>query len=107
MEKKFKPFKTKILPRVENNPQKREEAIKNDTPVRFEIRRDFNQLKKLNVLDDIWNIDKLGKEAVDTHDIYIQKYAKKHNFDPDIVRSVMFAENARGHKLGWNKRAES
>ena len=105
MKKKFKSFKG-VRWRTENDPKKREEAIKKNIPVRFEIKRDLNQLKKLNILDDIWNIDKFGKEAVNKNDSHIQKYAQKHNIDPDIIRSVMFAENARGHKLGWNKKTD-
>lgn len=105
MEKKFKPYKG-FRWRTKNDPKKREEAIKNNIPVLFEIKRDINQLKKLNWLDDVWNIDKLGKNSVRKYDGQIQNYSKKHNIDPDIVRSVMFAENARGHKLGWNSYAD-
>jgi len=92
-----------LVKRVENDENKREEAIKANIPVRFEIERDMEQLKKLNIIDDIWSLDILGKKAVLEHDDKIQKYAKKHNIDPDITRSVMYAENAKGHKIIGNK----
>lgn len=88
--------------RIENDPDKREEAIKKDIPVRFSIERDLEQYKKLNIWDDLYNIDYLGKAAVKKYDKEIVKYSQKHNLDPDIVRSVMYAENARVHKMGAN-----
>ncbi len=91
-----------ILPRVENDGRKREEAIKKNIPVRFEIVSDPVQKNEHNIIDDIYNLDILGTGAVQKHDKRILKYSQKHNIDPDIVRAVMFAENARGHKGGIN-----
>lgn len=44
----------------------------------------------------------MGRQAVHEHNGRILKYAQKYNVDPDLVRSVMFAENSRGHYVGAN-----
>jgi len=87
-----------LLPRVENNGAKREEAIKNNIPVRFEIEKNSNQDFGSKLWDNLRTFESFGKNAVRKHDKKILKHSQKHNLDPDLVRSVMFAENARGHK---------
>lgn len=100
MEKKFMPA-LGPLARVENDPAKWEEAIKKDIPVRFGIEKNRGQ-HKAKIWSDLYNLDYLGKNAVRKHNEKIIKYSQKHNLDPDMVRSVMYAENARGHKMGVN-----
>jgi hypothetical protein len=102
MNRKIKKYKG-IVKRIENDPEKREEAIKNDIPVLFEIKRHPNLDTGSKLWDDLRTFDSYGRRAVQENNNRIQKYANKHNLDPDITRSVIYAENARGHKLGANK----
>lgn len=37
----------------------------------------------------------------------IAHYAQKHDVDPDLMRAVMYAENARGHYIIANKMADT
>lgn len=91
----------------------REISIKTDIPANFEIKGKEPDGKKPDVVDkikdtanDIYNLDFLGKRAVEKHDKEILIQAEKHNIDPDLIRAVMFAENARGHKIVFNKAAD-
>ena len=107
------PKKQKLGPfrPVFNEPEDREKAIMNDTPALFEIERNFpidlNKPILDEVLDNAYTFDSYGRDAVNKHDKPIMKHAQKHNLDPDLIRSVMFAENARGHKFGLNKWADN
>ena len=56
--------------------------------------------------DEIVTRDSIGKKAVSRYDGSIRKNAEKYNIDPDLVRSIMYVENARGHKLGLNDLAD-
>lgn len=105
MKRRFKPA-FGILGRVENDKDKCEEAIKKNIPMRFEI--EGNQEKNFGsqLWDDIRSFDSYKKNAVLEHNDKILKYSQKHKLDPDIVRSVMYAENARGHKVILNKGAD-
>lgn len=87
--------------RIENDKDKREEALLHDFPVRFEI-IPRHVRERESMIDKIRSVSHLGKKAVREHDDRIRKYSEKHNVDPDLVRSVMFAENARGHHFGFN-----
>ncbi len=102
---KFGPFRP-----VLNKPEDRERSIKENSPALFEIEKNFpiNLNKPLvdYISDDLYNSEFFGRKAVQSNDKLILKNAQKHNLDPDIVRSVMFAENARGHKFGFNKVVE-
>ena len=53
-------------------------------------------------MDDLRTFESYGKSAVNENDRRILRYSDKHNIDPDLVRAVMFAENARGHKGIFN-----
>ncbi len=114
--KKYGPF----LPVINTAPE-REEAIKKNTLALFEVQAKkkesavntgyfsnfYNALDKIKektgeMWDDLRTVDALGKQAIAQHDKSILKYAQKYNVDPDLTRSVMYAENARGHKFGLN-----
>lgn len=99
MEPKFYRFKTQILPRTINDKKERERAIKENRPARFEIKEDRELDTRSKLWDGIRTFDSRGKKAINEHHDSILKHAQKHNVDPDLIRSVMFAEQARGHKI--------
>lgn len=80
----------------------REKSIKNDTPSVFNILGNNSHDLDMGVIDDVYNIDYIGKKSVQKYNDKILKSAERHNVDPDIIRAIMFVENARGHKLGLN-----
>lgn len=85
--------------RIENDPAKRKEAILNNIPIRFEIEEAIDPSYKMSFWDNLYNVDTYGRSAVQKHDDFISKHSEKHNIDPDMLRAVMYAENARGHKI--------
>lgn len=50
----------------------------------------------------LWEFDELGAAAVETHGALIDETAAKYGVDADVLKAVMWVENARGHKLGAN-----
>ncbi len=106
MERKFLPYKNKILKRIVNDPDERELSILDNLPVRFEIRKNDKINIEQNEEYKKYHRSELGNKAVRDNYEHISKYAKKHNLDPNITRSVMYAENARGHKGGLNQIAD-
>jgi soluble lytic murein transglycosylase-like protein len=87
---------------VVNDAAKREDAIKRNLPARFEIRNNPEAGDASGFFDDVWNADSYGRTAVQEHHHRILRYSEKYDLDPDLVRAVMFAENARGHKVFLN-----
>ena len=75
----------------------------NDTPAIFYIEDNPNANGGYRIHEFSW----LGKDAVEEHNDTIEKMATKHDVDPDIVRAVMWAENARGHWGIGNKLADA
>lgn len=98
MKKTYGPFRP-----VVNDGAKREDAIKRNLPAWFEIRVNPDAGDASGIMDEAWNIDSYGKSVVHEHDKRILRNAQKYSIDPDLIRAVMFAENARGHKtlLNW------
>lgn len=97
---KFDLSKTPTINMSEN----REIYLLEDKPAIFEIKYKPREGKQNldNNLDRIRSAEWLGKKVVRENDKHILKNAQKHDVDPDIVRSVMFAEHARGHGFGTN-----
>jgi hypothetical protein len=91
---------------VINDPAERERSILDNTPALFEIKRNPKSLQSLDTTYHLWNIDEFGQSSVQKFDDKILKHAQKYNLDPDLTRAVMYAENARGHKLGANMIAD-
>lgn len=89
-------------PPIVNKAATREYILMHDLPAKFEIRDNPDARKNLNIIDDIWHREGMAKKIVKENDGKITGYAKKHKVDPDLIRSVMFAENARGHKIFLN-----
>lgn len=90
-------------PRWINNPKRREESLTNDEDGRFHVRKN----PEADGEERIHEISELGRNAVKKYDDMIGKAAEKYDVDPDLVRAVMWAENARGHKLGANALADA
>lgn len=98
---------------VLNKPEDREKSILEDTPALFEIKQTkrtkpsgiFGAVQNAfdETVDEVRTFDSYGKKAVQDNDEKILRQAQKHNLDPDLIRSVMYAENARGHKIVLNK----
>lgn len=95
---------SQVPPYEENNPptineeKERLDAIANDKPAKFKIEKNPEASGDFKIHE----VPILGRYMVKQHDTTIEKMAKKHGVDPDMIRAVMWSENARGHKLGGN-----
>ncbi|GEM_PF-2823643 len=78
----------------------RRNAILSDLPARFEIEIDSDAETSRG--REWIDIQSLGREAVKENNDYIEEAAQTYNLDPDLIRAVMFSENAVGHKGGAN-----
>jgi soluble lytic murein transglycosylase-like protein len=83
---------------LRNEPE-RMDSILGDRPARFNIEDD----PEADPGPEIWEFAPLGKLAVSRHDNEIEHAAKKRGVDADLIRSIIWAENARGHRFGANK----
>ena len=79
--------------------------ILNNDPAKFEIKENpslnnptFEERFKQTLIKD----KDFGNKIVQNNKKTIAKMAKKHGVNPDLVKSVMWAENARGHRFGIN-----
>ncbi len=86
-----------------NKTNLREKALLHDEGAKFEIKE--NPAAKHSDHEKI-ELKKKASKIVQKHDDLILKYAKEEKLDPDLVRAIMFAENATGHKAGLNKIAD-
>lgn len=85
-------------PPVINKEQDRLRSILDNKPAKFEIQENPEHTGA----EVIWENPYQGYLAVTEHEKVIKKMALKHGVDEDLVRAVMWAENARGHKYGLN-----
>lgn len=96
-------MKKKSTKPVINDANDREKNIKENKPAIFEIKKNPDQNFGLKFWDNLRTFDSLGKKTVRDYDKPIQNFSKKYKIDPDVVRAVMYAENARGHRVFINK----
>lgn len=69
-----------------------------------------NQKLLLNITDNPkengdwkwWCHKDIGSKAVHKYTKAIEKYAQLYSVDPDIIKAIMFTENACGHYYGGN-----
>ena len=54
----------------------------------------------------MWRKDELGKEAVNKYGEIVDKEAKAQGVDPNLVKAILYYENADGHKFGGNAFAD-
>ena len=78
--------------------KERQDAFRTGKKIRLELE------PNPNFREDIWPVSytfhKLGRSTVDKYSDVIEKYAQKYNFDPNLIKAVMYAESATGHKYG-------
>lgn len=82
--------------------QDRQRSILDDTPgkIRLEANREADS-------SDPWYlVNGAGSSAVRLHDEIIRKEAARQKIDPDLIRAIIYAENARGHYFGAARAAE-
>lgn len=94
---------------VFNNRRIRQEILLNNNPAKFEIKDNpslENPTLKEQTIQTVIKDKDFGNRVVKDHEKIIEKMAKKHGVDPDLVKSVMWTENARGHKFGANDLAD-
>ncbi|MBX9634548.1 MAG: hypothetical protein K2X44_06170, partial [Magnetospirillum sp.] len=53
-----------------------------------------------------WRIDQLGQNAIQKYGKLAEEEAKLQGVDPDLVKAIMYYENADGHKFGLNDVAD-
>ena len=84
--------------------EKRQDAFRTGKKIRLELE------PNPNFREDIWPVSytfhKLGRSTVDKYSDVIEKYAQKYNFDPNLIKAVMYAESATGHKFGLDKASD-
>ncbi|MCH8097535.1 MAG: lytic transglycosylase domain-containing protein [Proteobacteria bacterium] len=98
-EAKRNPGKEDIVFTMEES---RQWAILKDRRVRFNI--EDNPAKKGGAPG--WCTHSRGVEAVKKHDAIIEREAKRKGVDPNLVRAIMYMENADGNPLNLNRLAE-
>ncbi|MDX2143000.1 MAG: hypothetical protein SFV19_06575 [Rhodospirillaceae bacterium] len=83
----------RLAPQVLRTEEQRRSAILGNSPGRIAIEDPGTRVRKPS-------IEPLGYATVARHKDAIERIAKEENVDPDLVKTVMYAENARGHKFG-------
>jgi len=94
---------------VFNNSSMRQKILLSNEAARFDIKENSSlgdPTLKERTLQSIFKSEDFGNKVVWEHTKTIEKIAKKHGMDPDLVKSVMWTENARGHYLGINNLAD-
>jgi peptidoglycan hydrolase-like protein with peptidoglycan-binding domain len=83
---------------VVNTSADRIRSILENAPARFEIADN----PKEDGSAPLWRRHDKGTKAVDTFNGIIEREAMRIGVDPDLVRAVMYYENADGHNAGLN-----
>jgi hypothetical protein len=92
----------KIIPPTINLGKDRIRNIIEDRPARFDI----NDQKIFDGSAPLWRKDKLGIEAVVKYGSIAEKEAKAQGVDPNLVKAILYYENADGHRFGGNSLAD-
>lgn len=82
--------------------QDRRQSILQDTPSRIKIEAN----PKADSNDPWYLVNGAGRSAVHLHDDIIRREAGRQKVDPDLIRAIIYAENARGHYFGAARAAE-
>jgi hypothetical protein len=105
---KIRPQAEEEIARMKANPGRRfpiryEEAriwaLKNDAPARFDIVDNPNETGNAPP----WREHGKGIEAVTKYDAVIRREAQRQGVDPNLIRAIMYTENADGSRYGLEK----
>jgi len=105
---KIRPQAEEEIARMKANPGRRfpiryEEAriwaLKNDAPARFDIVDNPNETGNAPP----WREHGKGIEAVTKYDALIRREAQRQGVDPNLIRAIMYTENADGSRYGLEK----
>ncbi len=86
-----------------NNSGERIENILGDRPAHFDVEKN----PKADPSSPWYEDQQIGQEAVAAHNQVIESEAVRQGVHPDLVKSIIFAENARGHYYGLANLAEA
>jgi hypothetical protein len=89
-------IKHRNSPPIINDTEERIKAILENKPAIFEIAKN----PQASGNPPLYTSPTLGWIAVKTHESTIEKIAKDVGIDPDLIKAIMWAENARGAYLG-------
>lgn len=84
------------------DPIERTDAILNNASARFEVKENPNA----DDSDPWYAVPSVGKTAVLNFEPLLIAEASKQGVDPDLVKAIVYAENARGHYFGTAKMLE-
>lgn len=87
--------KTPVL----KDPIERTDAILNNAFARFEVKENPNA----DDSDPWYAVPSVGKTSVLNFEPILIAEARKQGVDPDLVKAIVYAENARGHYFGTPK----
>ncbi len=90
-------------PHIFHMEESRRSAILNNWPnIRFNIRDNPQELGEAPWYRD----EDIGKDAVKKHDEIIEREARAQGVEPNLVRAIMYIENADGNPANLNRRLE-
>ncbi len=90
-------------PHIFHMEESRRSAILNNWPnIRFNIRDNPQELGEAPCYRD----EDIGKDAVKKHDEIIEREARAQGVEPNLVRAIMYIENADGNPANLNRRLE-
>ncbi|MCK5384364.1 MAG: peptidoglycan-binding protein [Alphaproteobacteria bacterium] len=89
---------------VVNLANDRVDSLLNNTPAKFNIKfKKTDKILKEAWIDTAVRNNDIARKTVDQHSETVEKFSKKHGADPDLVKAIMWDENARGDKWGFNR----
>lgn len=87
---------------IVNLAKDREESLLRNTKAQFEIKENLDAVSD----PPIYELPNLGTRAVKKNDHIIIEKAEQYKVDPDMLRALMWAENARGGYAGLGELAD-
>ncbi|MDH5722959.1 MAG: peptidoglycan-binding protein [Alphaproteobacteria bacterium] len=100
-------FDVKKAP-VVNREKDRINSILNNTPAKFDIKfKKTDKILREAAIDTFVRNNDIARKTLEKHSETVERFSKKHGVDPDLVKAIMWDENARGDKFGTNRLFDS